>query len=357
MLTDTDIEIQRWVKQWAPFIKNFGYRLGLKHTDQEDWFQTARTVFWEVRSKFRNGAGKSLDSFILDMLKLRLLDLKRAEANQNRFWLRESVDIDKVSVFLPEQEKRVLELNVSKDSATVLRLIFAGYSKVELHRKLGFPVGVINHAKDEALLQFVKEGDMKLRGFLEERCKELSIQFDGNDDDLGLANKILTIGKTAKRKFKIVPASSGGGDAAATVCKNRSCDNNTVNGLKFCSVVCAEQAFNALNREHKSKKRPFIQSTNGDGEYKGEAGEQEIRDLINPYEKETAAYIIFDLFRLGGTKEILAEKLGQIVQEKDIKCTSPSERVRRVITDTRRLGFEVLKSKGGFFRLTGRKKQ
>lgn len=355
MLTNFDIEIEKWVKQWTPFIQKFAKNLGLIHTDIDDWLQTARTVYWEVRDKFEEDGGKSLNSFILDMLKLRLIDLKRAEGNQNRFWLRESLSLSVDDTFCACPEGRALELNVSDDSKTILKLLYSGYSVTELRRNLGIPSRSINKAKDELMVQFAKEDRMKLRVFLEERARELGISIEEDEKDYEVANRILSHGHSVKRRFRIVPAVNGTGDK-----KEKNCgyceDNTAVDGSKFCSLMCAEKAFKDLKKE-KVRKKAFVKTAvDHKKEFEGDICEESIRGLVNPFPPNTGANEVFELFRVGGTKKILAENLDKVLLDKNIKCISPDERIRRVITDTRARGFELAKSKGGFFKLTGRRK-
>jgi hypothetical protein len=159
-----------------------------------------------------------------------------------------------------------------------------------------------------------------------------------------------------RRKFTVVPPSKGDGDPKQRQCSYVGCESNAMVGSKFCSWVCTEKAFAEMKKAKTTGGASVVGPSDKDKPYEGEASEESISKLINPFGTNTGAHEVFELFRVGGTKEIIATKLDKILQEKEIKCQSPLERVRRVITDTRRLGFELRKSKGGFFKLTGRTK-
>jgi len=354
MLTDMDKQIDAWVEQWIPFIRKFARSLGLSHTDEDDWVQTARTVYWQVFPKFDESRGRSLDSYVLDMVKNRLLDMKRRENNQNRFWLHGSVPIDSIDIY-GDEDVEELQLEVSKDSEVVLRLIYAGYSIREIKKSLGFPMSVINRAKDEAAKMFVEGGNQMMRPLLEERAKELGIVIEDGEDDLTLASRILAHGSTARRQFRVVPAPKGKrGRPKNKTCAASGCESPVFDKSSFCSLTCADRAYSEMKKNR--QKRPFTTGSAKGGDFKGDESEEAIMSLENPFSIGTSAHEAFELFRFGGTKKDLAEKLDQVLASKAIKCTSPDERVRRVVTDTRRLGFELKKSKGGFFKLTGRKK-
>jgi len=372
MLWPVDKDIESWVRKWTPFIKKLAFHLNLHDTDEDDWLQTARLVYWEVADRFDPNKGKSFDSFVLDMLKLRLLDLKKAESNMNRFWLRNSVAIDDLDVWCPIPEYRILDLDVSKDSETVLRLIYAGYSIPDLRRQLGIPISVINRAKDEMAKHFIEGGNTMMRAWLEERARELGIIAEVDENDFSLANRILSHGKTARRKFRIVPVpqkeeNEGNEDGEYTenslkipektgpICLGIGCENAVIEGSRFCSLTCAERSFKELRKDRKKSQSVERSATNA--AYSGEISSEAIKALENPFPGGSSAHEIFELFREGGTKDTLAEILDSALMKKGIKCISPTERVRRVVTDTRRLGFELRKSKVGFFKLTGRKRQ
>jgi hypothetical protein len=292
-------------------------------------------------------------------VKLRLLDLKNEESYVNRHWLRgPSLDEHEINGITATAVATSLDLDVSKDSKTILNLFIQGYTERELERA-EFPIEFIQHAKDEAVLAFLLSGEngMKLREFLMQRCQELSIQVVGTEDDLSLANLILSNGANAKRRLRVVPVPEDQ-PKDGRKCAMVNCDNRALRGSSFCSLSCAEETMKSMKREVRVKEALVMRQgkESKEEQYQGEASEDGIAALINPFDAGTAAREVFELFRTGGTKEQLAESADRALQQGGIKCVSPSERVRRVITDVRRLGFELVKSKGGVFRLTGRKR-
>ena len=215
------------------------------------------------------------------------------------------------------------------------------------------------YLEDEFTKAFVEGGNQMMRPMLEERAREIGMLVDPNEDDLTLASRILSHGSTAKRRFRIVPASDSSDGDEIRSCALKNCANNAIDGSKFCSLACAEKAFSSLKRGKARSVVTTMSNVTRDGprEFHGEECDDTIMALENPFGEGTGAHEVFELFRIGGTKETLVERFGRIMVEKGIKCISPIERVRRVITDTRRAGFELSKTKGGFFRLTGRRRK
>lgn len=349
-------EIDEWVAKWERFITGHARLLSLR-SSKDEILQTAALTYWEVIKKFIPGKGKALDTFILDMVKLRLIDMKRKES-------RAPITCEDViltsSVALEPEDIDWLYAEMTPDSAAILKLLHSGYSANELQIKIGIPRRMIQRVKDETIYHFLKGGVMvKFRDYLVERAHELSLRVPDDIEDLALANMILTNGQQVRRRFKVVPVSEENkGDLPGRKCAAQFCENPAANRLKFCSQSCAESELKAVKQDAKGPKGIVRRKDELKVmSFTGETGEAAIAALPNPFEAGSSAREVFELFRTGGTRAELAAALGEVCERKEIKCTSPDARIRRVVTDARRLGFELPKSRGGVFRLTGRRKE
>lgn len=351
-------KISTFIDKWRLYIKKYAKSIGLCYTDEDDWIQTARLTFWEVVNKFDENRSCSLDTFVLNMVRLRLIDLKRSESSS---WINNCVPLDPKKTEMISPEWRELQIEVSKDSKGILDLIYAGHSITALRRRLGIPEQMIQMAKDEALLEITKGGNMQLRELLIQRLQEFNLPYRDNEDNLTLANRILTKRSTIRsRRYRVVETPDGKPKTGeGKICAATGCGRVAIQGSKFCGLSCAEKSYQALKKRKGTSGVSGLVRTHDELEvlpWQGEESDEGVATLGNPFLESTSAHWVFELLRTGGVKEDLTERLKPVLAEKKIKCSSLLVRIRRVITDTRKLGFEIRKSHGGFFHLTGRRK-
>ena len=144
------------------------------------------------------------------------------------------------------------------------------------------------------------------------------------------------------------------------LCAFKDCDNKTAKLSKYCSLACAELEISGLRKRIREAKSLFSRADIEASGYVGESSAEAILALENPFGGRSAAHYAFELFRESGLRsglhrEEIIDRLIDACDRKNIPLRSPRERVRRVMTDTRALGFELVKDYEGRFRLTGRR--
>jgi DNA-directed RNA polymerase specialized sigma24 family protein len=376
------------VERYRPFIRRYVAGLQLREHDIEDCMSHAREAAWKAAPKFRTDGGKQFDGFLLDCVKRRLLDLRRHERRKSRApWFNrcslEHVTACTEGAQVAKATATDIVDSLSTDSATIVRAMMAGHGAGEL-AAAGVPDEMMEQARTEVACRMIEDGPMELRFYLEERARELQLSPAPQPDetDYDLMNRILSRFAARSKKLRVVPVpengetkpaprvSQAGGNVpsdatagaitGAQPCDHKGCDKAAAPGEEYCSIACAVAEMDAAGRIPPAPR----QQTRGDLEgagYTGTAGEESITALANPYKKRAAAHWCFEVFREAGlsgpgfTKEEMAEKLAATCKRKRITLKVPHERVRRCITETRRLGFELLKDDAGRFRLTGRR--
>lgn len=144
------------------------------------------------------------------------------------------------------------------------------------------------------------------------------------------------------------------------LCAERFCDNKAASRSRFCSLACADKCVvELLKRIRESRSRFSATEIEASG-YAGEASPAALRALRNPFAERSAAHEAFEILREAGhgngiNREEFIDRLVEICMRKNISLSSPRERVRRVMTNIRAMGFEILKDDSGRFRLTGRR--
>jgi len=144
------------------------------------------------------------------------------------------------------------------------------------------------------------------------------------------------------------------------LCALNGCDERAAKRSKYCSLGCAETEIAALRKRIRETKSVFSRADIEASGYTGESSAEAILALENPFGGRSAAHYAFELFRESGLREGLhreeiIDRLIDACDRKNIPLRSPRERVRRVTTDVRALGFELVKDYEGRFRLTGRR--
>lgn len=142
------------------------------------------------------------------------------------------------------------------------------------------------------------------------------------------------------------------------LCALNGCDNKAAKLSKYCSQVCAEKEISKLRKAMGPRRRFSPEDLEASG-YSGEASPAGLRALRNPFAEKSAAHVAFEILRDAGlvdamNREQIIDRLVEVCHARNIALHSPRERVRRVLTDIRALGFEMLKDDAGRFRLTGR---
>lgn len=144
------------------------------------------------------------------------------------------------------------------------------------------------------------------------------------------------------------------------LCALDGCDNIAAKRASHCSLACAEAQIKLLRKRIRESKSVFSRADIEARGYAGESSAESILALENPFSGRSAAHYAFELFRESGLRsglhrEEIIDRLIDACDRKNIPLRSPRERVRRVMTDVRSLGFELLKDVAGRFRLTGRR--
>ena len=144
------------------------------------------------------------------------------------------------------------------------------------------------------------------------------------------------------------------------LCALDGCDNIAAKRASHCSLACAEAQIKLLRKRIRESKSVFSRADIEASGYVGEYSVEAILAIENPFSGRSAAHYAFELFRESGlrgglNREEIIDRLIEACDRKNIPLRSPRERVRRVVTDTRALGFELLKDDAGQIRLTGRR--
>ena len=143
------------------------------------------------------------------------------------------------------------------------------------------------------------------------------------------------------------------------LCALKDCDIKAAKLSKYCSQVCAEKEISKLRKAMGPRRRFTSEEIQRDG-FEGEASDAALRAAVNPFGEKSAAYIAFEILRDAGygngiNREQFIDRLVDVCMRKNVNLHSPRERVRRVMTEMRAMGFELLKDDAGRFRLTGRR--
>jgi len=382
------------VERYRPLIERFAFGLHLRDHDVEDCMSLARETAWKAAPRFRTDGGQQFEGFLMECVKRRLLDARKYERrqcrspwfNRVRFEDRESNVMTCATMDAGEAEVSAADIvdSLSTDSATIVRLLLDGHGAGEL-AAAGVPDEKLEQARTEVACRMIEDRRMELRHYLEERARELQLTPAPQPDeaDYDLTNRILALFTARSTKLRVVPVpeaeaeierpapvesgpvrpageASAGAIMGANPCARPGCDKPAAPGEEYCSIGCAVDELSAAGKIHKAD-RQMPRSDLKEGGYSGTAGDESVAALANPFGKRTAAHWCFEIFREAGlngagfTKEEMTDKLAAACKRKRITLKVPHERVRRCITETRRLGFELLKDDAGRFRLTGRR--
>ena len=143
------------------------------------------------------------------------------------------------------------------------------------------------------------------------------------------------------------------------LCALNSCDNKAAKLSKYCSLACAEKQISEL-RKAMGPRRRFSPEEIKKAGFAGDFSPANIRGLNNPFGDKSAAHVAFEILRNAGlskgiNREEFIDRLVEICIRKNVALHSPRERVRRVMTEIRAMGFELLKDDAGRIGLTGRR--
>lgn len=143
------------------------------------------------------------------------------------------------------------------------------------------------------------------------------------------------------------------------LCALSGCDERAAKLSKYCSLACAEKQISGL-RKAMGPRRRFSPAEITAAGYSGDVSPVDLRALSNPFGDKSAAHVAFEILREAGlgdgiNRERFIDRLVEICLRKNVHLRSPRERVRRVMTDIRAMGFELLKDDAGRIRLTGRR--
>lgn len=376
------------VEARRPYLERYAAGLGLRDHDLDDCLSEARVAAWKAVKGFDPSRNGDLAARVVTIARQRMLDLRKYERRQRREPWRGRVGLEQITPPSVEGETvgidvRDLAAAMSADSSTIVDLLCDGYQPKEL-ASIGVPGEMIRAARDEAAAILIGGGNMKLRLYLEERAREINLRPPPQPDeaDKELANRIFCAHKKPVRRLKIGAARKGVGDLdppdveparaqspatagaveSAHECARNGCSNRAAVSSKFCGLDCAElvvQAYEKIPSRSRSVSHGEIRS----GGFEGTASPEAVAALVNPFSERFAAHWVFELFRESALQppgaEYDREKIIDLVvatcKQKGVALKTPRERVRRVVTETRAKGFELLKDDDGRLKLTGRR--
>lgn len=375
------------VEARRPYLERFAAALDLRDHDLDDCLSEARVAAWKAVEGFDPSRNGDLAARVVTIARQRILDLRKWERRQRRGPWRGRVGLEAISPPSVEGETvgldaRDLAAAMSSDSSTIVQLLCEGYQPREL-ASVGVPGEMIRAARDEAAAILIGGGNMKLRLYLEERAREIKLRPppQPDEDDRALANRIFLAHRKPVRRLKIGAPKKGVGDIArsddpppprapapagavesAHDCARNGCGNRAAVGSKFCGLDCAEMIVQSLEKIP-SRSRTMSKGEAKAGGYEGIASPEAVASLENPFPEKAAAHWVFEMFRESSLQppgaEYTREKIIDLVvatcKQKHVALKSPRERVRRVVTETRAKGFELLKDDDGRLKLTGRR--